>query len=77
MVKKKLSHSDEKHGYVFGCDGAVSYLGAADLLGVSKRTVERWVEQGRFRVGKHEGKKNAMNFICRRSLIEYLSDLEK
>ncbi len=65
--------ADKKHGYEFGCDGVMDYATAAEKLGVSKRTIERYAEQGRFRSGKHPGSKSV---VCRRSINEYMATLE-
>ncbi|WP_417378161.1 hypothetical protein [Gimesia sp.] len=72
--KEALSGADAKHGYPFGCNGVIDYEAAADRLGVSKRTVDRYTKKDRFRHGKHPDGKNV---VCVRSLNEYISSLEK
>ncbi|MEQ8852866.1 helix-turn-helix domain-containing protein [Gimesia sp.] len=81
MTTATESPADKKYGYTFGCDGVVDYSTAARMLGVCKRTVERYVENQdefkRFRVGRHPGKKNQKCVICRRSLNDYIRSIEK
>jgi len=67
------SPADRQYGYEFGVDGVRDYAWAADRLGVSKRTISRYIEQGRFRVGRHPGAKAV---ICKRSILEYVATLE-
>jgi len=74
MSTKTQSPADEKHGYVFGCDGVLNINEAVDLLGVCERTVWRYVKENRFRTGKHPGTNRLI--ICRRSLMSYLSGIE-
>lgn len=66
--------ADHRWGYEFGCDGLVSYREARELLGgMSKRTFYRRIAKEVFRTGKEESRA----VVCRRSLREYLSRLER
>ena len=75
----ELTPADKEYGYTFGCDDFVDLKTAALKLGVTKRTVERYIkaaqdgEEKRFRFGKHE---NGKRIICRRSLEDYKRSLE-
>ncbi len=76
--KEELTGADKKHGYVFGCEGVVDYNGAFKLLGVSSRdTVRNMARSGLIRQGQHAGKSNAKAAFCRRSIHDYLSQIEK
>jgi len=73
MSTQTKSPADEKHGYEFGCDGVLDVSEAGEKLGVCERTVWNYINQERFRHGRHpDGKK----IICRRSLTEYIRSLE-
>lgn len=74
VIHTAETDSDRSWGYRFGCDGIVSLADAAVMLaGVSTRTVERRIVDGLLRPGKLGGRL----VICRRSLNEYISTLEK
>lgn len=74
VTEEKTSPADERYGYQFGCDGVVSVRDAMEALGgVSKATIYRRFEEGLLRHGREKGRA----VVCRRSLREYLSGLEK
>lgn len=74
VVNTSETESDRKWGYRFGVEGIVSLEEAAAMLaGCSTRTVERRIEQGLIRPGKHGGRL----VICKQSLLDYIASLEK
>ena len=47
--------SDRRYGYRFGCSNTVSVSEAARMLGVSRPTVYRRIDEGLLRRGEHLG----------------------
>lgn len=73
----ELTGADAQFGYRFGCDGVVDYEDAYKLLGVHSRpTVNKFADQGLIRRGRHTGSSNAKVIFCRRSILDYLANLE-
>lgn len=67
-----VSPSDVDWGYRFGIDGVMSMGTACELLDVSRETVRRRAGEGRLRMGHDGGRVK----ICRRSLLDYIKQLE-
>lgn len=70
--------SDEMFGYIFGCDGLMSMDEVCTFLGkdVAHDTVDRLIAENKLRAGNLRGKRGRVR-ICRRSLMEYVSSIEK
>lgn len=65
--------ADEKWGYQFGVDGLLSAEDACNFLGGCHRhTLDNYAADGKIRKGKSGNR----IVICRRSLEEYVSNIE-
>lgn len=78
MTTRLPSPAEKRWGYPFGEKGLVPIADAAELLGVSERTVERRIEEGYLRRGYAKpGVPQSGTVICRRSLMDYLASCER
>lgn len=68
-----LTGSDKHYGYRFGCDGLLSRVEVARILGRSTRTIDRMIAEGTLRRGK-DGRAVS---VCRRSIDEYLRSIQE
>lgn len=69
--------AEKRWGYTFGERGVCPIDDAAKLLGCSRRTVERRVQEGYLRKGYAKpGAITSGVVICRRSIEDYLRSLE-
>ena len=79
-TSKDLRPADQKHGYVFGCDGLLTIDEACDWLKVSRYTLDRLCSDGFVRKGKSaraDAKSRAGRvYICKRSVDEYVRSME-
>lgn len=67
----------QEYEYDFGCDGLVAFSVAAERLGVSVDTLERYAHKGYVRAGVHKGNKHrGRRMVCVRSMRDYLASIE-
>jgi len=64
--------ADAEWGYRFGIDGVVTMREACELLALSHDTIKRRAAEGRLRLGNDGGRIK----VCRRSIADYLSEIE-
>ena len=76
ITKNQSSPSERKYGYVFGCDGLMTYDEACQFLAVSLRKLYELIDEGRVRKGKLTSSKQGSVRLCRRSVVLYAASLE-
>lgn len=66
------------YDYDFGCDGLIPFAEAAEKMGVSIDTLERYSIKGYIRAGIHRGNvQRGRRMVCVRSMREYLASIEQ